>query len=78
MLNRRHLAAALAAAALGLPATGMAQTTTRIIVPFGAGGPIDMTARVLAEAVRGSLGTVIIENRAGAGGNRDGEQRRRS
>jgi tripartite-type tricarboxylate transporter receptor subunit TctC len=69
VLNRRHLTAALAAAALALPAAGMAQTTTRIIVPFGAGGPIDVTTRVLAEAVRGSLGTVIIENRAGAGGN---------
>ena len=69
MLKRRHLTAALAAAALALPTIGMAQTTTRIIVPFGAGGPIDVTARVLAEAVKGSLGTVIIENRAGAGGN---------
>jgi tripartite-type tricarboxylate transporter receptor subunit TctC len=69
MINRRHLTTALAAAALALPAIGMAQTTTRIIVPFGAGGPIDVTTRVLAEAVRGSLGTVIIDNRAGAGGN---------
>jgi tripartite-type tricarboxylate transporter receptor subunit TctC len=69
MLNRRHLTAALAATALALPLTSMAQPTTRIIVPFGAGGPIDVTARVLAEAVKGSLGTVIIENRAGAGGN---------
>ncbi len=69
MINRRHLTAALAAAALALPTMGIAQTTTRIIVPFGAGGPIDVTARVLAEAVKGSLGSVIIENRAGAGGN---------
>ena len=38
-------------------------------MPFGAGGPIDVTARVLAEAVKGSLGTVIVENRPGAGGN---------
>ena len=69
MLNRRHLTAALTAFALSAPIIAMAQTTTRIIVPFGAGGPIDVTTRVLAEAVRGSLGTVIIENRAGAGGN---------
>ena len=71
MLNRRHLVTAisLAASALMLPALGQAQTTTRIIVPFGAGGPIDQTARVLAEAVKGSLGTVIVENRPGAGGN---------
>jgi tripartite-type tricarboxylate transporter receptor subunit TctC len=68
MIHRRILNTALAAA-LVWPAIGMAQTTTRIIVPFGAGGPIDVTTRVLAEAVKGSLGTVIIENRAGAGGN---------
>ena len=71
MLNRRHLATtvALATSALMLPALGQAQSTTRIVVPFGAGGPIDQTARVLAEAVKGSLGTVIVENRPGAGGN---------
>lgn len=69
MFHRRHLLALAAAASLvSLPA--WAQTNpVRIIVPFAAGGPIDVTARVLAEAVKDSLGTVIIENRAGAGGN---------
>jgi tripartite-type tricarboxylate transporter receptor subunit TctC len=69
MIHRRHLTAVLAATALAWPILGSAESVTRIIVPFGAGGPIDVTTRVLAEAVRGSLGTVIIENRAGAGGN---------
>jgi tripartite-type tricarboxylate transporter receptor subunit TctC len=41
----------------------------RIIVPYAAGGPIDVTARVLAERVKETLGTVIIENKPGAGGN---------
>ena len=41
----------------------------RLIVPYAAGGPIDVTARVLAEQLKDSLGTVIIENRPGAGGN---------
>ncbi|MEO7400225.1 MAG: tripartite tricarboxylate transporter substrate-binding protein, partial [Polaromonas sp.] len=41
----------------------------RILVPYAAGGPIDATARLLAEGVKNSLGTVIIENRPGAGGN---------
>jgi tripartite-type tricarboxylate transporter receptor subunit TctC len=41
----------------------------RLIVPYAAGGPIDITARALAERVKDSLGTVIVENRAGAGGN---------
>ena len=59
---------------LGLVGLGLAQAQTpakpiRLIVPYAAGGPIDVTARVLAERVKDSLGTVIIENRPGAGGN---------
>ncbi|MDO8905123.1 tripartite tricarboxylate transporter substrate binding protein [Hydrogenophaga sp.] len=71
-MKRRHLLAqgALLASSLAVPGLGLAQgSTTRIIVPFAAGGPIDVTARILAEAVKGSLGTVIVDNRAGAGGN---------
>ncbi|MEI8325669.1 MAG: tripartite tricarboxylate transporter substrate binding protein [Betaproteobacteria bacterium] len=41
----------------------------RIIVPYGAGGPIDTTARILAERVKDTLGTVIVENKPGGGGN---------
>jgi tripartite-type tricarboxylate transporter receptor subunit TctC len=41
----------------------------RIIVPYAPGGPIDVTARQLAERVKDSLGVVIIENRPGGGGN---------
>ena len=41
----------------------------RLIVPYAAGGPTDVTARALAERVKETLGTVIIENRPGAGGN---------
>ena len=41
----------------------------RLIVPYAAGGPLDVTARVLAERVRDTLGTVIVENKPGAGGN---------
>jgi tripartite-type tricarboxylate transporter receptor subunit TctC len=40
-----------------------------IIVPYAAGGPLDVTARILAEAVKTSLGPVIVENKPGAGGN---------
>ncbi|MDP3167226.1 MAG: tripartite tricarboxylate transporter substrate binding protein [Hydrogenophaga sp.] len=72
MMNRRQLItrSALASASLAVPGFAEAQaSTTRIIVPFAAGGPIDVTARILAEAVRGSLGTVIVDNRPGAGGN---------
>ncbi|WP_144632456.1 Bug family tripartite tricarboxylate transporter substrate binding protein [Bordetella genomosp. 13] len=42
----------------------------RFIVPYPPGGPLDTMARVLAEKVRASLGQpVIVENKAGAGGN---------
>jgi tripartite-type tricarboxylate transporter receptor subunit TctC len=40
-----------------------------MVVAFGAGGPSDIIARILAEGMRGSLGQpVIIENVAGASG----------
>ena len=41
----------------------------RLIVPYAAGGPLDITARAMAERVKDTLGTVIVENRPGAGGN---------
>ena len=38
-------------------------------MPYAAGGPIDVTARAIAERVKESLGVIVIENRPGAGGN---------
>lgn len=58
-----------AAAAVAAPSSWSQARPIRLIVPYGAGGPIDATARVLAERVKDSLGTVIIENRPGGGGN---------
>ena len=51
-------------------ATALAQTKIiRIIVPYAPGGPIDATARLVAERVKETLGTVIIDNKPGGGGN---------
>ena len=66
LITRRQFTAA----SLALSAPTWAQgKPIRIIVPYAPGGPIDVTARALAERVKDSLGTVIIENRPGAGGN---------
>jgi tripartite-type tricarboxylate transporter receptor subunit TctC len=70
MPHRRHLL--ILAATLGLLAAPLASAQSRpirLIVPYAAGGPIDVTARALAERVRDTLGPVIVENRPGAGGN---------
>jgi tripartite-type tricarboxylate transporter receptor subunit TctC len=40
----------------------------RLIVPFGAGGPPDVAARIVAGYLSTHLGSVFIENRPGAGG----------
>ena len=72
-MNRRNiLLACAAAAAVFSSSLAMAQDTgapIRLIVPYAPGGPLDITARALAERVRDSLGTVIVDNKGGAGGN---------
>jgi tripartite-type tricarboxylate transporter receptor subunit TctC len=41
----------------------------KLIVPFGPGGPTDVSARIVAQVVQSGLGqSVVIENRPGAGG----------
>ncbi len=43
--------------------------TIKLVVPFGPGGPTDVSARIVAQVVQSGLGaTVVIENRPGAGG----------
>jgi tripartite-type tricarboxylate transporter receptor subunit TctC len=70
MKRRSILSLALSAAAAAAASLAGAQTRPiRLIVPYAPGGPIDATARVLAERVKDSLGTIIIENKPGAGGN---------
>jgi tripartite-type tricarboxylate transporter receptor subunit TctC len=66
MQRRSFLLSSAALAALPSLAQGK---PIRLIVPYAPGGPLDITARALAERVQGSLGTVIVDNRPGAGGN---------
>jgi len=50
-------------------ATPAAADTGKIIVPFAAGGPVDMVARLLAQELGPRLNAdVVVENRGGAGG----------
>jgi len=69
-LRRRGALGAIGAAALGAVSPAWAQARPiRFIVPYPPGGPLDTVARALAEKTKESLGVVIVENRAGAGGN---------
>ncbi|RSZ45871.1 MULTISPECIES: tripartite tricarboxylate transporter substrate binding protein [unclassified Variovorax] len=73
-MKTRHFLLTLLASATALLGAGQAtaqqqQRPIRLVVPYAAGGPIDNTARILAERVKDTLGTVIIDNKPGAGGN---------
>src|SRR5258706_11958323 len=71
----KRLCLALALATLAPLASGAGAQTypnkpIRVIVPFVAGGAVDMLARMLGAKLSESLGQpVIVENRPGAGGN---------
>ena len=63
------LFACAASSAAAQSASGYPNKTIRIVVPSPAGGPPDQIARIVANKLQTSLAqTVIVENRAGAGG----------
>src|SRR5262249_366538 len=67
-MKRRTALLTLASTPWAIPS--LAQTRPiRLIVPYPPGGPLDVGAGLLADKVKDTLGTVIIENKPGAGGN---------
>jgi len=71
----RRALCALLVGLLAQPSPGTAQANPpyparpiHLIVPYPPGGPLDAAARALAESVRDTLGIIVVENRAGAGG----------
>ena len=72
-MTRIGLAALAALALAAVPASAQPQPfpqrAVTLVVPFAAGGPVDVVARILAEPMRKSLGqAVVVENTTGAGG----------
>ena len=71
-LSSLAIVAAVAVAGLGGPGPAQAQYPERgltLIVPYGAGGGTDVTARLLARDLEAAMGkSVTVENRAGGGG----------
>lgn len=67
--TRRQLLAATSLAALPGWAAAQPARPIRLIVPYPPGGPLDTVARLLANAVKDSLGPVLVDNKPGAGGN---------
>ena len=71
MQRRSLITAVLCSGLLAAPAWAQSFPTKalRIVVPFGAGGVADLTARTVAQKMSENLGQpVVIENRPGAGG----------
>jgi tripartite-type tricarboxylate transporter receptor subunit TctC len=69
MRVNRYLCALAAAVSVAAVAQTYPSKPLRIVVPFGAGGVADLTARTVAQRMSESLGQpVIIDNKPGAGG----------
>jgi len=68
-ISRRGIIAMALLAATPAFAQTYPDRPIRLVVPYTAGGPLDVAARAVADGARTALGTIIIDNKAGAGGN---------
>jgi tripartite-type tricarboxylate transporter receptor subunit TctC len=73
MVDRRHVVIAVALIGLGLAVPAQAQDKypsrpIKLLVPFPAGGAVDVMGRLIGQRLSSTLGQhVIVENRPGAG-----------
>ena len=82
MISRRNfgLGAALAAAAVAVPGIASAQNAakTKLAIPYAAGGPVDLTTRIIADFIGGiqvenwTMGDAIVGTTRMARGPKDG------
>ena len=73
--RRTALAAALAIVSPALFAQAPPEGTLRLVVPFGAGTTTDIISRTVGEGLGKALQqTVVVDNRAGAGGSTGSDQ----
>ena len=70
LLSLGLMGMAVAAMTVAAQAQDYPSKPIRLIVPFGTGGATDTSGRALAEALERKIGQrIVVENRAGAGGN---------